>query len=73
MNRSCRQAFTLIEVLVAMALTMFIMMILSQAFVAGLDTFSGLKAIGDLNADLRTASTLLKSDLGWTTLKASAA
>ena len=39
MNRS-RQAFTLVEVLVAMALTMFVMVILSQAFVAGLDTFS---------------------------------
>src|SRR5262245_58846478 len=58
-----RQAFTLIEVLVAMALTMFIMVILTQAFVAGLDTFSGLKAIGDMQEDMRTAATLLKADL----------
>ena len=62
MHRS-RQAFTLVEVLVAMALTMFIMVILSQAFVAALETFSGLKAVGDMQEDLRTAATLLRSDL----------
>lgn len=58
-----RQAFTLIELLVAMALTVFVMTILSQAFIAGLDTFRGLKAIGDMQENLRVATTNLRSDL----------
>jgi type II secretory pathway pseudopilin PulG len=61
--RQPRTAFTLIEMLVAMALTMFVMVILSQAFVAGLTTFSGLKGIGDLQASLRVAQTNLQADL----------
>lgn len=58
-----RPAFTLIEMLVAMALTLFIMVIISQAFVTALEVFSGLKGIGDLQSNLRTASTLMQSDL----------
>jgi prepilin-type N-terminal cleavage/methylation domain-containing protein len=58
-----RRGFTLVEMLVAMALTIFIMSILSQAFVAGLDTFRGLKAIGDMQENLRTAATIVRSDL----------
>lgn len=58
-----RQGFTLVEMLVAMALTIFIMVIISQAFVAGLDTFRGLKAIGDMQASLRTGATALRDDL----------
>jgi type II secretory pathway pseudopilin PulG len=61
--RNRRTAFTLVEMLVAMALTMFLMLILSQAFVAGLETFSGLKAIGDLQASLRVAQSNLQADL----------
>ena len=49
--------------LVAMALTMFIMVIISQAFTAGLSTFRGLKGIGDMQAGLRTAVNSLRSDL----------
>jgi hypothetical protein len=49
--------------LVAMALTIFIMVILSEAFVTGLETFRQLKAIGDMDASLRTAATLLRRDL----------
>jgi prepilin-type N-terminal cleavage/methylation domain-containing protein len=62
--RNQRPGFTLVELLVAMALTMFIMVILSQAFVTGLETFRQLKAIGDIQSSLRVAATSLRSDLG---------
>src|SRR6266576_3124405 len=58
-----RKAFTLVEMLVAMALVIFITTILSEAFVAGLDAFRNLKAVGDLNDKLRTAATTLRRDL----------
>ncbi len=63
MKRSLRRGFTLIEMLVAMTLTLFVMTIMTQAFVAGLDTFSGLKAIGDMQQSLRGALTTLRADL----------
>jgi prepilin-type N-terminal cleavage/methylation domain-containing protein len=62
-TRTVRHGFTLVELLVAMALTLFIMAIISQAFVAGLDTFRGLKAIGDMQEDLRVSMTMLRRDL----------
>jgi hypothetical protein len=49
--------------LVAMALILFIMVILSEAFVAGLESFRQLKAIGDMEEKLRTAATALRRDL----------
>ncbi len=58
-----RQGFTLVEMLVAMALTMFIMVILAEAFSTGLDVFSQLKAIGDMEEKLRAAGTALRADL----------
>jgi len=58
-----RAAFTLLEVMIAMALTLFVMVILSQAFVSSLDTFSGMKGIGDMQQALRTATVLLTDDL----------
>src|SRR2546423_1854114 len=58
-----RSAFTLIEMLVSMALTIFLMVILAQCFVAGLETFRQLKAVGDMEASLRTASNMLRRDL----------
>lgn len=58
-----RQGFTLIELMVAMTLTIFVMVILSDAFTKGLDTFSGLKAIGDMQEKLRVASTRIRADL----------
>ncbi len=58
-----RRAFTLVEMLVATALVLFVMAILTEAFVAGLDAFSKLKAIGDMEERLRTATTLLRRDL----------
>jgi prepilin-type N-terminal cleavage/methylation domain-containing protein len=61
--RQHRRGFTLVEVLVSLALTVFILAILSQAFGTGADTFRTLKTVGDLNASLRTATTMLRSDL----------
>ncbi len=61
--KNIRPGFTLVEIMVAMALTVFVMLILSQCFVQGLETFSGLKAIGDMQEELRTATTLLRTDL----------
>ena len=58
-----RQGFTLVELLVAVALIVLIMAILSQAFVEGLESFRQLKAVGDLQEELRTAAVRLRSDL----------
>jgi prepilin-type N-terminal cleavage/methylation domain-containing protein len=61
--RDIRRGFTLIEMLVSMALILFIMTILSQAFATALETFRGLKSIGDLQQSLRIAQTALTADL----------
>jgi len=58
-----RPGFTLIEILVAMALTIFLMVILAQCFVAAMTTFRQLKAVGDMEAGLRTAGSILRRDL----------
>lgn len=58
-----RSGFTLVELMVAMALTIFVMTILSQAFVTGLDTFRQLKGIGDMQEGLRMAASRLRDDL----------
>src|SRR5689334_10440714 len=52
--------FTIVELLVAMALIIFIMYILAEAFSAGASAFRSLKAIGDMNERLRVASTTLR-------------
>lgn len=59
-----RQAFTLVELLVALALIIFVMTVLSEAFVAAAKVFRDFKAIGDMNGRLRTATQLLRRDLG---------
>lgn len=51
-----RTGFTLVELMVAMALTIFIMLILTQAFVIAIDTFTTLKAIGDTQEILRSGA-----------------
>jgi prepilin-type N-terminal cleavage/methylation domain-containing protein len=61
--RHRRQGFTLVELLVAMALTLFVMVILSQAFVTGLETFRQLKGLGDMQRGLRAATLRLQDDL----------
>src|SRR5262249_25133235 len=55
-----RSGFTIVELLVAMALIVFIMAILAEAFSAGLGAFRRLKAIGDMNERLRMASTIIR-------------
>lgn len=59
-----RQGFTLVELMVSMALIIFIMAILSEAFSASSKAFRDLKAVGEMNRRLRTATTLLRRDLG---------
>jgi prepilin-type N-terminal cleavage/methylation domain-containing protein len=63
MKARSRTGFTLIELMVAMALTLFIMVILSQAFVMALETFSGMKGLGDMQYNLRTAMVMVRDDL----------
>lgn len=58
-----RRAFTLVEMLVSVALVLFIMVILSEAFVAGLETFRVLKAIGDMEERLRATTRVIRNDL----------
>ncbi len=58
-----RQAFTLVELLVSMALIIFIMSILSYAFSAAVHVFRDLKAVGDMNKKLRMAAGILRRDL----------
>jgi prepilin-type N-terminal cleavage/methylation domain-containing protein len=58
-----RSGFSLVEVLVALALILFIMSILAAAFGAATQAVSDLKAAGDLAEKLRGAATVLKRDL----------
>jgi len=58
-----RAAFTLVELLVAMALIIFIMAILSTAFAVSMETFRDLKAIGDMSEQMRSTSTIIRRDL----------
>lgn len=62
-RRQPRPAFTITELLVAMALIIFIMYILAEAFGAGSTAFRNLKAIGDMNEKLRSAGGMLRRDL----------
>ena len=63
MQTNNRAGFTIVELMVVLALTMFIMVILSQAFASSLDTFTSLKAIGDMQEKLRSATIILRDDL----------
>ena len=67
--RTRRPGFTLIEVLVAAGLCMLIMVVMTQAFAAGIDTFSVLKSTGELQERLAVAGTVLQSDLAATHLE----
>jgi prepilin-type N-terminal cleavage/methylation domain-containing protein len=58
-----RKGFTLVELMVAMALTIFLMLILTQAFVLSIDTFVGLKGVGDMQENLRAGANALRFDL----------
>ena len=61
-NRT-RKGFTLVELLVAAALSILIMFVIATAFQTGLQTLSTLKSLGDMAERLKTAETLLRNDL----------
>ena len=61
---TARSGFTLVELLVAAALCVVIMYVLATAFKAGTDTLSGLKSIGGMADQLRSAQVILNHDLG---------
>ncbi|MCZ2343294.1 MAG: prepilin-type N-terminal cleavage/methylation domain-containing protein [Bacteroidales bacterium] len=66
LNVRCRQnhaGFTLVEVMVAAALSVVIMTIISYAFQVGLETTSKLKSIGGLASQIRAAHSIIRSDL----------
>jgi type II secretory pathway pseudopilin PulG len=58
-----RRAFTLVEMLVAAALILFMMWIISTAFQKGLESFRVLKVAGDMQEKLRAAATIIRRDL----------
>jgi prepilin-type N-terminal cleavage/methylation domain-containing protein len=62
-SRRIRTGFTITELLVAMALLVFVMAIISESFSAGTANFRNLKAIGDMAERLRTTATALRRDL----------
>jgi type II secretory pathway pseudopilin PulG len=64
LNRSRRIAFTLVELMVAMALIILMLSIMSQAFVIATGTMQGLKEVADMQEKIRPAITLLQRDLG---------
>ncbi len=55
-----RHAFTLVELLVSLALIIFIMSLMSTLFVLATRTFRDLKAAGDLNDQLRSAGQVIR-------------
>ncbi len=59
-----QSAFTLVELLVSMALIIFTMTIMTQAFSTGMEAFRRLKAVGDMQQAMRTAVNALRQDLG---------
>src|SRR5438045_4919227 len=58
-----RTGFTIVELLVTMALIVFVLAILATAFSEGMKTFRHLKGIGDMNQRLGTVKVLLRADL----------
>lgn len=58
-----RAGFTLVELMVAAGLTILIMTVMASGFQMALQSFSTLKAAGDLADRIRTAEALLRQDL----------
>src|SRR5579859_7664487 len=58
-----RRGFTIVELLVAMALIMLIMAILAEAFTKSIQAFSDLKAVGDMDQKMRALIVILTRDL----------
>lgn len=63
LNHRRRSGFTLVELLVAAAVSILLMVILTQAFAAGLEMFRKLRAQGNMQERLRMASITLRDDL----------
>ena len=63
-NRNPKNAFTLVELMVAMALIILMLSIMSQAFVIATGVMQGLKEVADMQEKIRPAITLLQRDLG---------
>jgi len=68
-KRTRRGGFTLVEVLVAAALTVLVMAILATAFQRGMSTFSHLKSVVTLSEQLRSAESVIRRDLEATHLE----
>ena len=62
-QRRGRTAFTLVEMLVATALTLFIMAIIAEAFGSATKTFGTLRTAGQLQERERTAAQIIRRDL----------
>ena len=62
-KRNCRNAFTLVELMVAMALIILMLSIMSQAFVIATTCMSGLKGVGELLDKGRPVLAVLQKDL----------
>ena len=60
---SRRSGFTLVELMVAMAASIIIMLIIVEMFKRGTDAFRTLKAAGDMQERLRIAALSLRGDL----------
>lgn len=59
-----RGGFTLVELLVAIGLTLFIMTIIVEAFTLAMDSYQGFRTAGDLMTQVRGGLYLLRNDLG---------
>ncbi|HEV3145493.1 MAG TPA: prepilin-type N-terminal cleavage/methylation domain-containing protein, partial [Gemmataceae bacterium] len=62
-SRDGRAGFTLVELLIAAAVSILLMIILTEAFKAGLDMFRKMRAQGNLMTRLREASVTIRDDL----------
>ena len=58
-----RPAFTIIELLVALALVLFIMSIISQVFVDSSEAFRSMRAKAELSEKLRFLTQTIRADL----------
>lgn len=60
---SCRSAFTLVEMLVATALIIFVLVILTSVFTTGIGALRTLRGVGHMQDHLRYAVSTLREDL----------
>ncbi len=63
MHRPSRSGFTIVEMMVATALILFIMAIISEVFASASKTYTTLKVAGDLQERLRLGATIFRRDL----------